>query len=104
MREGEPEVARKYYEEALELRVDALPEGHYKIAQSQQTLGKCLIDLGDYPTAIEYLELALATYQSDDETTEETIASVNESLAAAYDGMNDKEKASYYREQIAAAE
>lgn len=104
MREGEPEIAREYYVEALELRKEALPEGHYQIAQSQQTLGKCLIDLGDYPTAIEYLELALATYEADDETTDKTIASVNESLATAYEGMNDKEKASYYREQVAVAE
>ena len=97
-------LAKKYFEDALAIRVEALPEGHFQIAQSQQALGECLISLGDYSTAIEYLELAYEIFQSQPEVDEVAMASVGNSLITAFEGINDKEKANYYQELLAARE
>lgn len=99
--EGDPNLARDYYEKALTIRAASLPKGHFQIAQSQQTLGQCLLGLGDYPTAIEYLELALDSFKSNPEISEKAIISVNTSLVEAYEGINDLEKASYYKGLLA---
>ena len=96
------ELAKDYYTKALKYREEALPIGHNQITQSQQSLGKCLLDLGDYPTAIEYLELALNSYQMDPEANSEKISSIQNSLAYAYTVTENSEMAKHDENLIAA--
>jgi serine/threonine-protein kinase len=95
--EGNYEKALTYYKKGLEIRESIYSEGHLDIAQSQQTVGECLLAMGDYPIAIEYLEKARDAYQEDKESNKEAILSLNSSLASAYQATDNKEKAEYYR-------
>lgn len=83
MRENNPEEGKMYFQQALELREAAYPKGHPQIAQSQQALGECLLAIGDYSTAIEYLKMALESFNSNPDTSESTLSEVNSSLLAA---------------------
>lgn len=89
MQEKNYQLARTYFSEALTIREEAYPKGHPQIAQSQQALGECLLAIGDYSTAIEYLELALESYSSNPETAVATIEEVNSKLLAAQEAVLD---------------
>ncbi len=103
-KENNLEQARSYYEEVLSMTEESLPAGHPQIAQSQQTLGECLLDLGDYSTAIKHLEAALKTFESDEDPDPENLSALNTALAKAYTGINDLEKAGYYQNRLTSAE
>lgn len=57
---GELEAARPYFEQALDLRLEALGEGHPDTAASLNTLGSLLYQLGDRAAARLSFERALA--------------------------------------------
>lgn len=97
-------LAKEYYLQALKFREDALPAGHFQITQSQQALGECLLDLGDYPTAIEYLELALEAYQTSSEDRTKEIIALHTFLLQAYQATQNFEKAEYYETLMASKE
>ncbi|UZD22776.1 serine/threonine-protein kinase [Algoriphagus halophytocola] len=101
VKESDLKTASELYLKALEIREGNLPAGHIQITQSQQTLGECLLDLGDYPTAIEYLELALNTLTEDTEQHEAKITQLHQSLLTAYHATNNLEKVSFYEQQLA---
>ncbi|GAA0878684.1 hypothetical protein GCM10009119_16520 [Algoriphagus jejuensis] len=88
-KEGHFELAKRYLEEALEIREAQLPAGHQDIAQSQQALGECLLAMGDYPTAIELLKKARSTSESEPMQNPEMLAQVNQSLALAYEKLDE---------------
>lgn len=95
--EGNYKEALAHYKRGLEIRESILPPGHLDIAQSQQTVGECLLAMGDYPIAIEYLEKARSAFESDSESNKESILSLNSSLATAYQATDNEERAAYYR-------
>ena len=104
MKENKLQEAKEFYQEVLSIREQALPAGDKQIAQSQQTLGECLLDLGDYATAIEYLESALETFENSEEKDDDAIMSLNSLLASAYGGLDDPQKAGYYESRLTASE
>lgn len=53
--------ALEAYQTALRLRLSALPKGHELVANAQQNLGNCLLDLDSLQTARNLFEQALAT-------------------------------------------
>lgn len=89
MQEKNFESAKGYFHEALQIRESAFPKGHPQIAQSQQALGECLLAIGDYSTAIEYLEMALETFTANSDISEVTINEVNSKLLAAKEAQMD---------------
>ncbi|MBN3583633.1 serine/threonine protein kinase [Algoriphagus aestuarii] len=104
MWENDYQLANTYFQKVLEIRKSAYSEGHPQITQSQQALGECLLALGDYSTAIEFLKPAFESYQAQTDVDEAALFSVGQSLISAYEGINDREKASFYQEQLAARE
>jgi serine/threonine-protein kinase len=96
--------AKVYFEEGLKIRQDLLPLGHIQIAQSQQALGGCLLAMGDFSTAIDFLEDALVTFQADSDSNSKEISKVNSQLAKAYLQIGNQEKATYYEQLITARE
>lgn len=53
--------ALEAYQTALRLRLSALPKGHELVANAQQNLGNCLMDLDSLPIARKLFEQALVT-------------------------------------------
>jgi len=101
VKENNLQEARQLFEKGVQIRQEALPEGHFLIAQSQQALGECLMNLGDYSTAIEYLELAKESFVKSVEFENDLLA-VYESLITAYLEIQDQEKAELYQREITA--
>jgi len=104
MDENRYEDAKRFFQESLKIRQDLLPDGHIQIAQSQQALGGCLLAMGDFSTAIDFLEDALVTFQADSDSNSKEISKVNSQLAKAYLQIGNQEKATYYEQLITARE
>ncbi len=102
-KENNPLEAKGLYEKGLAIREDTLPEGHFQIAQSQQALGKCLMTLGDYSTAIEYFESAHQSFE-DNGGFDQELLSIKKSLVESYKAVEDNEKADYYQSLVSSLE
>jgi eukaryotic-like serine/threonine-protein kinase len=79
------------YEKAHRILNSAEKKDDRLITQCQQALGECSLALGNYSTAIEYLEMALLNNQSSDDVSQETISKINSSLEKAYLATNNGE-------------
>ncbi len=102
-KESNPSEAKGLYQKGLTIREETLPEGHFQIAQCQQALGKCLMTLGDYSTAIEYFELAHQSFEENGGFDEELL-SIKKSLVESYMAVEDNEKADYYQALVSSLE
>ena len=58
------EEARDHYKQALDINVKRFDEHHIKSIRAMFRLGTALKKLGDYNTALKYLEKCCATYKS----------------------------------------
>ncbi|MBN7815656.1 serine/threonine-protein kinase [Algoriphagus pacificus] len=83
MKENNLDSALFYFKKTLDIRLEIIPDNHLQIAQSQQALGECLLAIGDYSTAIEYLESAKQGYQSLTDPPMDALSTINASLLAA---------------------
>jgi tetratricopeptide (TPR) repeat protein len=87
--EGKHLMAIDNYQKALNIFKETEENDLLLISQCQQALGECSLALGNYSTAIEYLEMALLNNQSSDDVSEETISKINDSLERAYLATNN---------------
>ncbi|WP_373494708.1 tetratricopeptide repeat protein [Aquiflexum sp.] len=77
------------YEKAYKILNSAEKKDDRLISQCQQAIGECSLALGNYSTAIEYLEMALLNNQSSEDVSQETISKINSSLEKAYLATNN---------------
>ena len=99
----QPEKAVKYFEYALRSAIKNLGEEHSETSHAYNNLGLAYMPLGDYESAIRYLEKALAIYLKIDPAGISASALYN-NLGMAYDNLGKHDESiQYYKKSLSLA-
>jgi tetratricopeptide (TPR) repeat protein len=93
----QPQRAEPLLREALAIRTTVLPADHWKVAQTQSTLGACLTDLQRYAEAEPLLKTSYATLEKERGPDQPETQRARRYLAHLYEAWDKPEQAVLYR-------
>ncbi|MEM9885382.1 MAG: CHAT domain-containing tetratricopeptide repeat protein [Bacteroidota bacterium] len=99
---GQRETAMNTHKEALRIREKVFGKNSLAVANSNQNIGNCLLELGRPATALSYLNKTKTIRSNQLSSHHPKLGSIYISLAYAHQQLNNFEQAYFYNEQALA--